>query len=55
MIARIKEEARGRRRMLKRRQMRRSGGRRWWWPEGPMRAKASRISKLERTSPLRVV
>jgi hypothetical protein len=52
----VRRRSLGRRRRLIRRWRRRLGGRRpWWWPNGPMRAKALRMSGLGGSSRLRVV
>jgi hypothetical protein len=45
----------GRRRRPERRWRRRPGGRTWWWLNGPMRAKAPRISGLRGSSLLNMV
>jgi hypothetical protein len=45
----------GRRRRYERRRRRRPERRRWWWSRGLMRVKASRMSELRGSSPLRVV
>jgi hypothetical protein len=54
---RKKEEAR--KKEAQKRRRRRPGGRRpsktWWWPDGPMRAKAPRMSELGGSSPPRTV
>jgi hypothetical protein len=52
---RRRHKRRQKRRPERRRRRRPGGSRPWWWPDGPMRAKASWLSKLRGSSPPRVV